>query len=231
MPACAPEAAGAPDTVLIERFEGGPFVQNTYLVWCEESRTAVIVDPGAGAGEALARISDEELDVQAILLTHAHLDHVDGLPLVHAALPEIPIWLHSADQGLYDAAPMQAEAFGMPVPDLPPVTDRFEAGTQVSFGGSLVFDVRYAPGHVPGHVILVAFDAGAALVGDVVFQGNIGRTDLPGGDLATLMRSIRDQVLTLPDNMVLHSGHGPETTVQRERVGNPFLNGSYSRFA
>lgn len=231
MPGFVPEAAGAPDAVLIERFEGGPFVQNTYLAWCEEARTAVIVDPGAGIGEALAKISEEKLDVQAILLTHAHLDHVDGLPQAHAAFPDLPIWLHSADQGLYDAAPMQAQAFGMPVPDLPPVTDRFEVGSQMSFGGSLVFDVRYAPGHAPGHVILVAFDAGAALVGDVVFQGSIGRTDLPGGDLGTLMRSIRDQVLTLPDGMVLHSGHGPETTVQRERVSNPFLNGSYSRFA
>lgn len=226
-----PEAADAPDPVVIERFEGGPFAQNTFLVWCEEARVAVIVDPGAGAGEALERVAAENLELRAVLLTHAHLDHVDGLPVVHAAFPELPIWLHPDDQGLYDAAPMQAQAFGMPVPDLPPVTDRFEPGTPVSFGGSLTFDVRFAPGHAPGHVVLVAFDAGEAIVGDVVFQGSIGRTDLPGGDLATLMRSIRDQILTLPPSMTLHPGHGPATTVQSERVGNPFLNGSYSGFA
>ena len=215
----------------IERFEAGPFAQNSWLVVCEDTRAAVLVDAGAGTSAALDRVEELGLDLKACLLTHAHIDHVDGLPVLAERHPEVPIRLHAADAPLYQAVPRQAEMFGMRIPVLPPVTMDLEDGARIDYGGALRFDVRFAPGHAPGHVILVLTEEGEALVGDVVFAGSIGRTDLPGGDMATLMRSIREQVLTLPDATVLHPGHGPSTTVQRERTSNPFLVGGGTRFA
>jgi hydroxyacylglutathione hydrolase len=157
-----------------------------------------------------------------VFLTHAHLDHVEGLPLVREAV-DVPIHLHADDLPLYERAAAQAEAFGMRLSGpLPEIDVFFEPGSEVRVG-SHAFEVRFTPGHAPGHVILYSAGQGLALVGDVVFAGSIGRTDLPGGDMQRLLRSIREQVLTLPDATVLMPGHGPETTVRRERRGNPFL--------
>jgi glyoxylase-like metal-dependent hydrolase (beta-lactamase superfamily II) len=161
--------------------------------------------------------------LDGILLTHAHMDHVEGIPAVKREL-DVPILLHPADAPLYAAAPMQAQMFGLRMEPLPPVDGELVVGDAVRFG-ECALEVRFAPGHAPGHVILVG--DGVALVGDVIFAGSIGRTDLPGGDFATLMRSIREQVLTLPDETTLHTGHGPDTTVGRERVSNPFVTGVY----
>ncbi len=216
----------------IERFEAGPFAQNSWLAICAESRGAVLVDAGAGSGAAVALCEREGLELHAVLLTHAHLDHVDGLGAVRAALPEIPVHLHPLDLPLWQAAGQQAAMFGMPAPRLPedPVLDLGER-EELDFGGDLRFRVRFAPGHAPGHVLFVQVDEGVAFVGDVVFAGSIGRTDLPGGSLDTLMASIRDQVLTLPEATRLLPGHGPETTVARERASNPFLVSGRSGFA
>jgi hydroxyacylglutathione hydrolase len=212
--------------VIVRRFEGGPFQENAYLAVCEGTRTAVAVDPGAAAPALVRALEEEELDLAAILLTHAHLDHVDGVPAVRAFAPEVPIHLHAADRALYDAVPQQAMAFGLPVPELPEPDHELQVGATLDFSPELRFAVRFAPGHAPGHVVFVAEDAGLALVGDVIFAGSIGRTDLPGGDFGRLMRSIREEILTLPDDMRLLPGHGPETTVGRERSGNPFVTGA-----
>ena len=202
-------------------FTGGGFAENGYLAACEGG-AAVAVDPGAAADQMVAAVRERDLDLQAVLLTHAHLDHVEGVHLVREAFPDAAIWLHPDAEGMYGSIPQQAAAFGMRV-EAPPASDEaFHDGQRFEFGDCW-FQVRLAPGHAPGHVILVAHDDGLALVGDVIFQGSIGRTDLPGGDFYTLMRSIREQVLTLPDDMVLHTGHGPSTTVGDERRGNPFL--------
>lgn len=206
----------------VRAFTGGGFAENGYVAVCQESGAAVAVDPGACAGQMVAALRADEADLHAVLLTHAHLDHIEGVHLVREAFPSAPIWLHPADLGLYRALPQQAAAFGMPVPPQPEPDRELSHGQRFTFG-ECGFDVRFAPGHAPGHVILVAQEAGLALVGDVIFQGSIGRTDLPGGDLYTLMRSIREQVLTLPDDTVLYPGHGPATTVGDERRGNPFL--------
>lgn len=202
-------------------FTGGGFAENGYLAACDDG-AAVAVDPGAAAPAMVAAARKRELELRAILLTHAHLDHVEGVDVVREAFPDAPIWLHPDAEGMYRALPQQAAAFGLQAAPQPGPDEAFEHGQRFGFG-TCWFEVRLAPGHAPGHVILVAPDDGLALVGDVVFQGSIGRTDLPGGDFYTLMRSIREQVLTLPDETVLHTGHGPSTTVGDERRGNPFL--------
>lgn len=203
-------------------FTGGAFAENAYLVRCRATGAAVIVDPGAAAPEILETIRAEGLRLEAVYLTHAHLDHVEGLPAVRDAF-DVPIHLHPADLPLYRRAAEQAAAFGMELAgDLPGIDHELVPGSTVPVGAHAL-QVRFAPGHAPGHVIFYEPDQGVALVGDVVFAGSIGRTDLPGGDMRQLLDSIRNEILTLPEDTRLLPGHGPETTVARERVGNPFL--------
>lgn len=208
-------------------FSGGPFAQNGYVALCPSSGTAVVVDPGATAPQMVAAVHEAGATLAAVLLTHSHLDHVDGVPAVRKAFPGVPIHLHADALSTYEAVPQQAAMFGLPpVPDLPRPDAGFEHGGTFTFG-DCSFEVRLAPGHCPGHVILWAAGEGLALVGDVVFAGSIGRTDLPGGDYLELMRSIREQVLTLPDETRLLPGHGPATSVGHERIGNPFIAPQY----
>lgn len=205
--------------VVVQGFTGGAFAENCYLVRCARTDAAIVVDPGAATPQLLAAVRESGARVEAIVLTHAHIDHVEGLALAKRETGA-PIYLHPADQQWYDAAPMQAEMFGVPIEPLPPVDHPLNEGDTVRFG-EVELAVRFAPGHAPGHVVLVG--EAMAIAGDVVFQGSIGRTDLPGGDFQTLMKSIRSEILTLPDEMVLHTGHGPDTTVGHERASNPFL--------
>ena len=181
-----------------------------------------MIDPGAAAADVAPQIQDEGLELHAILLTHAHLDHIEGVSEIRAVSPDVPIWVHVDDRKLYEVAPFQAQMFGMTATPQPPPTHELIDGQRYEFG-SCALDVRFTPGHSPGHVIFVAADESFALVGDVVFAGSIGRTDLPGGNMDTLMGSIREQVLTLPDETELFTGHGPPTTVGQERRTNPFL--------
>lgn len=196
-------------------FAGGAYQQNTFLAACEDGRTGVLVDPGAATGEALAAARSRRLDVAAILLTHAHVDHVEGLAQAKRATGA-PVHLHPAERPIYEWSLGQLSA---PAPSL---DADLQPGTALAFGGSRL-RVAFAPGHSPGHVLFACESASLAFVGDVVFSGSIGRTDLPGGDYATLMNSIRSEVLTLPSETTLHPGHGPDTTVARERTHNPFL--------
>lgn len=208
----------------VRTFAGGDFQENGYVVVCGDSGATVVVDPGASADRMAEAITSEGLDLQAILLTHAHLDHIEGVHLIRELDAELPIWLHPADRGWYDGIQQQAAMFGLRAVPQPPPDHEFVPGESFHFGACR-FDVRFAPGHAPGHIILVAPEHDLALVGDVIFQGSIGRTDLPGGDFRTLMTSIREQVMTLPDETVLHTGHGPSTTVGQEREFNPFVLG------
>jgi hydroxyacylglutathione hydrolase len=208
--------------VKVRTFTGGAFGENGYLVVCESTGASVVIDPGADAPRIVATIEAEKIDVRAILLTHSHIDHVEGVADVRRVRPEAPIWLHPEALGMYQAMPHQAASFGLDLADPPAPTDEFVPGQSFDFGDRS-FQVRFTPGHAPGHVTLFEAEVGVAFVGDVVFHGSIGRTDLPGGDLKTLMKSIRREILTLPDDTVLYSGHGPPTTVATERVGNPFL--------
>lgn len=208
-------------TMNVETFVAPGFEQNAYLVWATGSRTAVVIDPGGRSSEMLERLAARKLTLDAVLLTHAHIDHVEGVAHVvrHTGAP---IYLHPGDKPLYDNVAVQAARFGMQIEVPPPYDHPLAHGQTLELAG-LTFQVRHVPGHAPGHVIFHVEAATAAFVGDVVFQGSIGRTDLPGGNFEELMNSIRQQVLTLPETTVLYSGHGPATTVERERVGNPFL--------
>ena len=205
--------------MIVRRFTGGAFAENAYLVSCVGSGQAIVVDPGGAVGELLRVAEESGLEVVSIVLTHAHVDHVDGVAEAKRRTGA-PVLLHPADEQLYRAAPLQGQWFGVQVEPPPPLDGYLAAGDRVTFG-SCELEVRFTPGHAPGHVVLVG--EGMALVGDCVFRGSIGRTDLPGGDLETLMTSIRERILTLPDETVLYPGHGPETTVGHERATNPFL--------
>jgi hydroxyacylglutathione hydrolase len=206
------------DTV-VRSFTGGAFDQNGFVVWCSRSGKALLIDPGAAVDDMLMAARESQLEVDRIVLTHAHLDHVDGLARAKRATGA-PVLLHPDDLPLYRAAPTQAQWFGLELEPLPEIDDFLAEGDLIQFG-ECELRVLHTPGHAPGHVILVG--DGMAIVGDCVFAGSIGRTDLPGGDFQTLMSSIRKHILTLPDETTLYSGHGPETTVGHERATNPFL--------
>ena len=213
--------------IRIHTLSGGDFAENGYLVVCGENGPGIVIDPGAAASSMARIIQEEKIPLDAIILTHAHLDHVEGVPAIREIAPEAPILLHDDDLRLYDAFEMQARTFNLPsVGQLPAPTGSMAHGDELTFG-ECRFQIRHAPGHAPGHVILYCEEEGLAFVGDVVFQGSIGRADLVGGDFPQLMESIRTQVLSLPDETRLLTGHGPETTVGWERRTNPFLVGQY----
>jgi len=206
----------------IVQIPNGQFVENCYLVVDEQAGECAVVDPGEEAGLILHKLAATGAKPVAIWLTHAHIDHVLGVPRV-AAETGVPVWLHSADRPLYDAVPEQAAWFGLEAPALPPPDRTFAHGDTVRVGG-LAFQVRHTPGHSPGSVCLVG--PGVVLGGDVLFAGSIGRTDLPGGDFETLIASIERELLSLPEATIVYCGHGPETTVGHERRSNPFLTGA-----
>jgi len=209
----------------IRSFVAPGFAENTYIVSLEGADEAVIIDPGNCVDEVLSLLATERLTAKTILLTHAHIDHIEGVaPLVRELAAEVH--LHPADQFLYERAPMQAMQFGITMETPPPADHALAHGQTLQIGG-ITFDVRHAPGHAPGHVIFHVADAGCAFVGDVIFNGSIGRTDLPGGDFAQLISSIRAEVFSLPDTTILYNGHGPHTTVGHERATNPFLQPQY----
>ena len=205
----------------VHTFESGAFGQNGYIVREDDATFAVAIDPGAGAAAMADFLADNGLFCEAILLTHAHLDHIEGVTEL-VGRTGAAIHMHADDHPLYEHVQQQASAFGLEVERQPPIDATLEHGQHLRFGG-IELEVRHVPGHSPGHVLFYSAEGAFALVGDVVFAGSIGRTDLPGGRMPTLMHSIRSQVLTLPDQTVLYPGHGPSTTVERERVGNPFL--------
>ena len=203
----------------------GIFEENCYLVGERGTTDVVIVDPGEEADRFLEVARDRSLAIREIWLTHAHIDHIMGVGAVQRATGA-PIHLHPADREIYDGLSEQGRLFGFDVEPAPPFDVELRHGQRLVLG-STELEVRHAPGHSPGHVCFVA--PGLVLGGDLLFQGSIGRTDLLGGDFPTLLASIREQLFTLPDDTVVYPGHGPVTTIGRERATNPFLYEAMSR--
>jgi hydroxyacylglutathione hydrolase len=201
-----------------------PFQKNGFLVGCERTREAILIDPGDEVDQLIAAVRDAQVEVRHLLLTHAHVDHVTGVAAAQEAF-DAPIYLHRDDLFLYDRAVEQGAMFGLTVRQPPPV-DVFYDGSPIRFGDYGV-RVLHTPGHCPGGVCLQVGpgdEPGRDLfVGDTLFAGSIGRTDLPGGDYDVLMRSITGVLFALGDDAVVHPGHGPDTTIRRERTSNPFV--------
>lgn len=201
-----------------------PFYKNGFVVACERTREAVLIDPGDEVDQLLGSVRDLDVDVQSVLLTHAHIDHITGVAAAKEAF-DVPVYLHADDLFLYDAAVQQGTMFGFKVRQPPPVDIHYDL-TPIYFGDYEV-QVHHTPGHCPGGVCLQIGKKGERgthlFVGDTLFAGSIGRTDLPGGDFGVLMRSITGVIFPLGDDAVVHPGHGPDTTVGKERTTNPFV--------
>ena len=210
--------------MILEVRAEAPFHKNGFVVGCERTREGIIIDPGDEVDGLLGAVRDYGLEIQYILLTHAHIDHITGVGAAKDAL-DAPVYLHQDDLSLYDAAPQQGAMFGFKVHQPPPI-DVFYDMTPIHFGD---YEVRlhHTPGHCPGGVCLQIGKKGTEgndlFVGDTLFAGSIGRTDLPGGDYETLLRSITEVLFPLGDAAVVHSGHGPDTTIGKERTTNPFV--------
>lgn len=201
----------------------GQFGENCYLLADRSTRQAVMVDPGEEPRLFLAELDTRGWALSAVWLTHGHIDHIMGVAAVKEATG-VPVLLHPADRGLYDGLPRQGEWMGLTLEIPPPPDGELFEGQRLRLGDH-EFTVRHTPGHSPGSVSFVG--PGIVLGGDVLFNGSIGRTDLPGGDLATLMHSLQAVFLALPDSTMVYSGHGPETTIGVERMTNPFLTGAF----
>jgi glyoxylase-like metal-dependent hydrolase (beta-lactamase superfamily II) len=198
-----------------------PFQQNCSILICQTTNKAVVVDPGGDVPLIRRAIEQTGAEVEKILLTHGHADHAGGAAELRE-LTGAPIeGPHLGDKFLLDSLEAASARFGFACRNVAP--DRWLVeGDVVTFGEALL-DVRFCPGHTPGSVIFINEPMQFCLVGDVLFEGSIGRTDLPGGDHATLMRSIETRLMTLDDNMTFISGHGPLSTIGAERQHNPFL--------
>jgi glyoxylase-like metal-dependent hydrolase (beta-lactamase superfamily II) len=204
-----------------------PFHKNGYVVVCERTREAVIIDPGDEVDELLAAANKDRAKIKLILLTHAHLDHVTGVTQARLATGA-PIWLHRDDLFLYNGVVEQGRMFGLRVSPQPAIDSFYKPDTPLAFGDCAI-DVHPTPGHSPGGVCLAIGESAGAVrelfVGDTLFAGSIGRSDLPGGDMTTLLESIRSVLFRFPDDSRVFSGHGPVTTIGEEKRTNPFLTG------
>ncbi len=212
---------------MIQSFTFNPLGENTYIVWDETSREAAIIDAGMYNREECDTIrtflDSKQLKLKALWGTHAHIDHIFGNWWIKQEFPEISYHLHADDIKMIDRSETMAALWNLNYTPSPQPDVLLNHGDQLNLGKT-TFEVRFVPGHAPGHVIFVNHASDFAVVGDTVFQGSIGRTDLPGGNHAQLLQKIREEIFTLSATMTLHCGHGPATTVAQEKSNNPFFN-------
>lgn len=222
--------------MIIEKFVLTPFQQNTRVVACEDTRRAICIDPGEDSNEVVDFLRENDFELQAIALTHGHFDHVGGTGGLHKDFPHAEILLHTDDEDFYYGLPEQPLFLGIPQNQLkilgfeyetPPRLSRNWQDGEIYAVGNLRFKILHCPGHTRGHVVLAEEKEKAVFVGDCLFEGSIGRTDLPGGNYEQLMNSINRKILALGDDFTVYSGHGSETTIGHEKRTNPFLSGVY----
>ena len=228
--------AGVVKKMIIEQITVTAFQQHTRIVGCEETKQAICIDPGDDSEAIVERIDGLGLNLQAIAITHAHLDHVGGVAALKRLKPEAKVTIHPEDEFIYQALPEQPAWIGIPRAqwaalgfdfEEPPKIDEYWSDGQKYFVGNIEMQVLHCPGHTPGHVVLFAPAERKVFVGDVLFAGSIGRTDLPGGSMEQLLSSIHNKLMTLGDDVEVYSGHGPVTTIGEERLTNPFLIGGH----
>jgi glyoxylase-like metal-dependent hydrolase (beta-lactamase superfamily II) len=198
------------------------YQQNCSLVWCSETHKAALIDPGGETELLMRAVREERVQLEKLLLTHGHLDHVGGAQELAEQLNIPIIGPHQADAFWLEALPSQAEMFGFPDLDVVTPSRWLLDGEQVTVGNE-VFDVIHCPGHTPGHVIFYNAASSIAFTGDVLFQNSIGRTDFPKGSYEALISSIKEKLLPLGDDVIFVPGHGPNSTFGEERKNNPFL--------
>jgi glyoxylase-like metal-dependent hydrolase (beta-lactamase superfamily II) len=207
--------------MIVTQITVGAFQENCYLVEDPKTNAVAIVDPGSEPERIVEAVEQSGGRVEAIWITHAHVDHIGAIAPLKRKY-DVPVWLHPLDEPLYRVGGRQAQLYGIPYEE-PPAPDRkFAEGEKVTLG-SLELDVIHVPGHAPGHVVI--FGHGNALVGDCLFAGSIGRTDLPFSNPSQLEASLK-RIASLPPETVVHPGHGDATTIGEERLSNPFLNGT-----
>ncbi|GJQ30176.1 MAG: hydroxyacylglutathione hydrolase [Phycisphaerae bacterium] len=218
-PTNPPTSVATPD---IRGYELGPYSTNSYVIPSPDDKSCWIVDPSFDCEPLLDDVRARGLRPAGIVLTHAHCDHIAGIPDVLRAFPGLPILVHEAERDWLGEPELNLSAFsGMPV-SVPGPTGTFRDGDMLDLGG-MPWRVIHTPGHSPGGVALYHEPSGTALVGDALFAGSIGRTDFPGADHDTLLHSIRTRLYTLPDSTVILPGHGPKSTIAREKRSNPFV--------
>jgi hydroxyacylglutathione hydrolase len=210
----------------IESFTVGPFAEHPYLLACSETNHAILVDPGDSANDLWQAIINAGVDLQAIVLTHAHLDHVGAVEAIRARA-HVPVYLHPADRQLLATVVLQGKMFGLPVAPVRPAERQFVHGDRLQVG-KIEFKVLHTPGHSPGSVCLYAPSEKVLIAGDTLFEHSVGRTDLPGGDTQALIRSIQQQLWPLPADVRVYPGHGPVTTIGEEQRHNPFVGAQAS---
>ena len=209
--------------MILEALTVGPLQENCYLVGDEGMGAGALVDPGDEAARIALAVEQTGLEIDRILITHAHIDHVGAV----AALVDeyaCPVLMHAEAEPMLQQLPIHARMMGLRFGKVPAV-DRHIEDEEVLEVGALRLRALYTPGHAPGHLAFYVEGAGLVLSGDTLFAGSVGRTDLFGGDMDLLMRSINQRLMTLPDETRVYSGHGPQTTIGDERAHNPFLRG------
>jgi hydroxyacylglutathione hydrolase len=207
--------------VKVQTFTVGAFQENCYLLVDDRTNRAVIVDPGSEGTRLVEAIDNSGATLDAIWITHAHVDHVGAIASIKQRW-DVPVYLHPLDRRLYEAAGRQAQVYNVPFEEPPPPDREFAEGEHIKVG-DVELEVMHAPGHSPGHVVI--HGDGIAFVGDCLFAGSIGRTDLPFSNPPQLAATL-ERISALPPETVVYPGHGMDTTIGEERISNPFLNGS-----
>ena len=205
--------------MIIKTLPVGPIMANCFIVGCQETLEAAVIDPGDEADKILQLLADLDLNVKTIINTHGHFDHVSANKGIHTAT-NAPILIHALDAPMLAQISASAANWGLSAEDSPPPERTINDGDTITFG-QITLKVLHTPGHTPGGVSL--FTDGHVFVGDTLFAGSIGRTDFPGGDFATLKSSIQDKLFALGDDVRVYTGHGPETTIGHEKQHNPFV--------